>query len=224
MKKAIKTWTKYHFFEHKMDTVLGLFLLLLLSVIAGVAVWKMGFLGGGLLLVGTIGLFAVLGAIFNLYLGLYVCLIMSILVSFLSKIVDLPYGLSLDLLLVVMALGVIMKQIHERDMSFARTPLSFPILTWVIYNLIQVLNPIAASRLAWAYTVRSMALLILLYFIACYALSSYRRIIRIFQFMLGLAFLSALYGLKQEFWGFTNFETVWLHSGPDPFSTNFPMV
>lgn len=201
----------------KLNTVLGVFLLTLVAVFVAVAVGKLGFLGGGGLLVLTIGTFLVFGAIFNIYLGLYVILIMSILVSFLGKIVDLPYGLSLDLLLVVLALGVIMKQIRERDLSFAKNPISLPIGVWIFYNLIQVINPVATSKLAWAFTIRSMALLILLYFIASYALNNYRRVINIYKFMMGLAFVSALYGLKQEFLGFTDFETVWLYSDPTRF-------
>lgn len=221
MGNAIKKWIKHHFLMEKLDTALGVVLLALLSLFVAVVVGKLGFLGGGGLLVGTLGIFLVLGAMFNLYLGLYVILIMSILVSFLSKIVNLPYGLSLDLLLVVLALGVIMKQLKDRDLSFAKNPISLPIIVWVFYNMIQVINPIAASRLAWAFTVRSMALLILLYFIAAYALNSYRRIINIFKFMLGLAFVSALYGLKQEYFGFTDFELAWLYADPARFQLIF---
>lgn len=221
MEKAIKKWIKHHFLMEKLDTVLGAVLLVFLSIFVAVVVGKLGFLGGVGLLVVTLGVFLVLGAMFNLYLGLYVILVMSILVSFLSKIVDLPYGISLDLLLVVLALGVIMKQLKDRDLSFAKNPISLPIIVWVFYNMIQVINPIAASRLAWAFTVRSMALLILLYFIAAYALNSYRRTINIFKFMLGLAFVSALYGLKQEFFGFTDFELAWLYSDPARFQLIF---
>ena len=221
MQRTIKRWIKHHFLMEKLNTVLGVLLLVLLSVFVALIVGKLGFLGGGGLLVLTFGTFLVFGAIFNIYLGLYVILIMSILVSYLSEIVDLPYGLSLDLLLVVLALGVIMKQIRERDLNFAKNPISLPIAVWVFYNLVQVINPIAASKLAWAFTVRSMALLILLYFIASYALNSYRRVINIYKFMLGLGFVSALYGLKQEFFGFTNFETVWLHSDPTRFQLIF---
>ncbi|MEM1124532.1 MAG: O-antigen ligase family protein, partial [Bacteroidota bacterium] len=118
-------------------------------------------------------------------------------------------------------LGVIMKQLQERDLTFAKNPISLPIVVWVFYNLVQVINPVAASRLAWAYTVRSMALLILLYFIACYALNSYQRIITIFKFMLGLAFASALYGMKQEFIGFADFELAWLYADPARFQLIF---
>ncbi len=221
MQRAIKRWIKHHFLMEKLNTALGGGLLILLAVFVAMIVGKLGFLGGGGLLVVTIGVFLVFGVIFNIYLGLYLILIMSILVSFLSKIVDLPYGLSLDLLLVVLALGVIMKQIRERDLSFAKNPISLPIAVWVFYNIIQVINPIAASKMAWAFTVRSMALLILLYFIASYALSSYRKIINIYKFMLGLGFVSALYGLKQEFFGFTDFETVWLYSDPTRFQLIF---
>ena len=221
MHRAIKRWIKHHFLMEKLNTVLGGFLLVLLAIFVALVVGKLGFIGGGGLLVLAIGSFLVFGAIFNIYLGLYVILIMSILVSYLGKIVDLPYGLSLDLLLVVLALGVIMKQVRERDLSFAKNPISLPICVWVFYNIIQVINPIAASKLAWAFTVRSMALLILLYFIASYALNSYRRVINIYKFMLGLGFVSALYGLKQEFFGFTDFETVWLYSDPTRFQLIF---
>ena len=221
MEKVIKKWIKHHFLMEKLDTVLGAFLLVLLSIFVALVVGKLGFLGGGGLLVVTIGIALVFGAMFNLYLGLYVILVMSILVSYLSKIVNLPYGLSLDLLLVVLALGVIMKQLRDRDLSFAKNPISLPIVVWIFYNMIQVLNPIAASRLAWAFTVRSMALLILLYFIAAYALNSYRRVINIYKFMLGLGFVSALYGLKQEFFGFADFELVWLYSDPARFQLIF---
>jgi hypothetical protein len=221
MEKVIKEWVKHHFLIKKLDTGLGTILLTLVAVFVALAVGKLGFMGGGGILVLSLGAFFVVGAMFNLYLGLYVLLVMSIAVSFLSKLVNLPYGLSLDLLLVVMALGVIMKQIKERDLSFAKSPLSLPILVWVFYNLIQVINPVAASRLAWAYTVRSMALLILLYFIACYCLNTYQRTIKIFKFMLGLAFASALYGLKQEYFGFADFELVWLYSDPDRFQLIF---
>jgi len=221
MEKVIKKWIKHHFLMEKLDTVLGAFLLVLLSIFVALVVGKLGFLGGGGLLVVTIGIALVFGAMFNLYLGLYVILVMSILVSYLSKIVNLPYGLSLDLLLVVLALGVIMKQLRDRDLSFAKNPISLPIVVWIFYNMIQVLNPIAASRLAWAFTVRSMALLILLYFIAAYALTSYRRVINIYKFMLGLGFVSALYGLKQEFFGFADFELVWLYSDPARFQLIF---
>lgn len=221
MQRAIKRWIKHHFLMEKLNTVLGGFLIALLAIVVALIVGKLGFIGGGGLLVVTIGTFLVIGAIFNIYLGLYVILIMSILVSFLGKIVDLPYGLSLDVLLVVLALGVIMKQIRERDLSFAKNPISLPIGVWVFYSMIQVLNPVAESRMAWAFTVRSVALLILLYFIASYALNSYRRVINIYKFMLGLGFASALYGLKQEFFGFTDFETVWLYSDPTRFQLIF---
>jgi len=221
MEKALKKWIKHHFLMEKLNTSLGVVLLILLSVFVALIVGKLGFIGGGGILVLTLGTFLVLGTMFNLYLGLYVILVMSILVSFLSKIVDLPYGLSLDLLLVVLALGVIMKQLQERDFTFAKNPISLPIIVWIFYNMIQVINPIAASRMAWAFTVRSMALLILLYFIAAYALNSYRRVINIYKFMLGLAFVSALYGLKQEFFGFTDFELAWLYSDPARFQLIF---
>ena len=77
MQRAIKRWIKHHFLMEKLNTVLGGFLIALLAIVVALIVGKLGFIGGGGLLVVTIGTFLVIGAIFNIYLGLYVILIMS---------------------------------------------------------------------------------------------------------------------------------------------------
>ena len=59
-----------------------------------------------------------------------------------------------------------------------------------------------------------MAGLIILYFVATYAFSSYKIIIKTIKLIIGLALISALYGLKQEFIGFSNAEMTWLYSDP----------
>ena len=48
----------------KLDTALGVFLLILLAIFVALVVGKLGFLGGGGLLILTIGTFLVFGAIF----------------------------------------------------------------------------------------------------------------------------------------------------------------
>lgn len=219
--ESLKGWIKHHFLIEKMDTIVGWVLMASLAILVAMLVGQLGVTGPIALLSIGVSILLVIIILHNIYLGLFVLLIMSILISWFAKIVNLPFGLSLDILLGLMALGVIGRQITERDSSFARSPMTFPILVWVFYNLIQVINPIAASQLAWAYTVRSMAVLILLYFIACYALNSYERIIRILKFMVGLAFISALYGLKQEFFGFFQFELDWLYAEQGRFQLIF---
>jgi len=217
----ISTWLREQLISKKFNSVLGVTLLFIVAIIIGAIAGTFGIKGAIISLGGVIGAGMVLTALFNQYIGIYFVLTLGTFVTFLSKIVDLPFGTSLDLFLAVMSLGVLMKQAYRRDGTFLKNPLTVPIVIWVLYNLMQVLNPAAVSRLAWVYTVRSMAVLILLYFIASHALNSYRRIINVFKYMLGLAFISALYGLYQEYIGFTEFEYKWLYSDPKRFQLIF---
>jgi putative inorganic carbon (HCO3(-)) transporter len=38
------------------------------------------------------------------------------------------------------------------------------ILIWIFYNLLEVANPVTESRLAWVYTIRAVAIVMLTYF------------------------------------------------------------
>lgn len=88
-------------------------------------------------------------------------------------------------------------------------------LAWILYNLIEVINPAAESRLAWLYTVRTVAVIMLMYFIFIYNIRTKEFIILIFKLWLVLSFLAALYGLKQQFIGFADFEEKILNSDPN---------
>ncbi|MFQ5448167.1 MAG: O-antigen ligase family protein, partial [Saprospiraceae bacterium] len=132
-----------------------------------------------------------------------------------------PIGIALDGLLVLLLAGLLARLVQERDFSFAKSPISFFILAWIAYNILEVLNPWAASRLAWVYTVRTVALMLALYFIACHALNSYQRIVNTVKVILLLSFISALYALKQEYIGFSNAEYIWLNADEERFMLIF---
>ncbi|MFK7808432.1 MAG: O-antigen ligase family protein, partial [Saprospiraceae bacterium] len=183
-----------------------------ISALLAAAVGMLGIKYGGLVLVVLVAIPAIFFCIFNPMFGIQVALVTSVLISLLAKYAELPFGIALDALMFVMFFGLLIKQARDKDLSFAKSPISAYVLIWVFFNLVQVLNPSAESRLAWIFTVRSMAGLILLYFIACYAFSDRKRIIYIVKFILFLAFSSALYGIKQEFLGFSSAELTWLYA------------
>ena len=87
------------------------------------------------------------------------------------------------------------------------------VLVWMYYCGIQLINPEpTAHRMAWAYTVRSLAGLLFLYFIAVYALDTLPKVKRAIKLVLLLGVISGLYGLKQEFVGFSAQELTWLYA------------
>jgi hypothetical protein len=163
----------------------------------------------------------VVGCFVDLFFGIIVMLFAGFFLGLVSKYTNAPIGIALDGLLVLMLVGMLARLIKEKDFSFAKSSISIFILAWIYYNLLEVLNPWAASKIAWVYTVRTVALLLALYFIAAYALNSYKRIVFTVKVILFLAFFSAAYSLKQEWVGFTDAELTWLHADEERFMLIF---
>jgi O-antigen ligase/polysaccharide polymerase Wzy-like membrane protein len=168
-----------------------------------------------------VGIPLLVACFLHLYFGINVMLAGAFLLGLVSKYTDAPIGTALDGMLVLLLAGLLAKLVQERDFSFAKSPISIFILAWIAYNILEVLNPWATSRMAWVYTVRTVALMLALYFIACHALNSYRRIVNMVKVILVLSFISALYALKQEYIGFSNAEIIWLNADEERFMLIF---
>lgn len=151
----------------------------------------------------------------SLEFGLKMMLLASVLTGWFSKIYDsIPFGVTLDLMLGMLLIRFLISKARNSTWSFEGDLIGKLILIWIVLNLIQVANPYAVSSTAWLFCVRSMALLFLVYFIACHVFDSYNKIISNIKYILALGVMTALYGLKQEFLGYTDFELNWLYSDP----------
>jgi len=209
-----KSWLANQLIFQKLNNPLGLVLLLLLAIVISYVIATLELKVGVIILGVIIGIPIIGACLLKPIYAIWTIMIVGVFVDFFKKMVDAPFGTALDGLLFISLFGVLIKQVRNRDLSFAKNSISAWVLIWVILNLLEVLNPWAGSRLAWLYTVRSMAGLIILYFVAIYAFSSYKVIIKTIKLILLLAFISALYGLKQEFMGFSDAELTWLYSDP----------
>ena len=94
------------------------------------------------------------------------------------------------------------------------SPISIVILIWIIYNFILVVNPVAQSKMAWLYTIRTMATVMLTYFIFIYNIKDINFIRLIIKLWLGLSIFAGLFGFKQQFIGFFGYEEAYLYSDP----------
>lgn len=173
---------------------------------------------------GVKGLFVLLGILValplvwltlsNLEFGMLLTVGCSFFVNFLRKYSTVPFGTALDGLLVLLFISLTIKQLQKRDFRFATHPMSVMVYIWIVYNLLQALNPYAPSIAGWAYSVRSLAIWQILYFVAFYSFTSLSSVYRFLGVIILLTFLSALYGLKQEYIGFTSQEMSWLYADP----------
>ena len=123
---------------------------------------------------------------------------------------DLPLGLLIDFTIAIMMLGILIRQAKERNWAFAKGPVGIIILIWLFYNIMQAVNPNAVSVMAWAYTVRGMAGVMIMFFITSYAMNSIKTVENFFKLFFVLGVLAALYTLWQEFHGLAEFELDWI--------------
>ncbi|HHH49920.1 MAG TPA: O-antigen ligase domain-containing protein [Saprospiraceae bacterium] len=218
---SLKSWITEKLMLQKLNNPLGYLLMIIITACLGYGLSVIGMKYSMLLLGMIIGLPA-LGACFvNLRFGIAVILILGFLVEFFRKYTSAPIGTALDGINYTMIFGMLVMLTKDRDFRFAKNPISIMVVIWVLYNLIQVLNPWAVSKMAWLYTVRSMAGLILIYFAASFSFKSLKHITWTIKLIIGLSFLSALYGLKQEYIGFTPQELTWLYSDEERFQLIF---
>lgn len=220
-KNTFKDWLKNQILSQKLNNPLGFLLLTTVGLVLGSLVPYMGIGISTVLIAGVIMLPVIVACMFYHQFGIGFTLVVAFLVNFIARIKEAPLGTAVDGLLVLMIFGILIGQIVKKDWAFAKDPISTWLLIWIYYNLFQVLNPAAESKMAWLFTVRSLAILNLLYFIACYAFTTLDRIKQMLHFIIGLAFFTAIYGLKQEFMGMTTFEKAWLYADPERFQLFF---
>jgi hypothetical protein len=179
--------------------------------------------------IGVIILFVIIGApvayatVAYPEFGIVVLIVVSFFVNYLSRLVpeDTPIGLLMDALTYLLILGFFVRQKKERDWGYFKDPITYFILIWIGYNLFEVINPNAASILAWVFTVRTVGFIMLMYFIFLYHIRTKEFIRLLIKIWLVLELLGALSGFQQEYFGLFVFENKWLHAMPERFGLLF---
>ena len=214
----LRQWLGKQQWASKFNGPLGLMLVLLATLPVSYLMALVDFKVSFVVFVALIGLPLIAFCLVNLTFGLALMLTVALLVVFGAKYTAAPIGTLLDLLILVSAVAILLRQIKDRDWSFARHPLSTMVAIWLYFNIMQVLNPWAESKMAWLFTVRSVAIQQLVYFIGAYAFYHNRRgVMTLLKLIIGICFACALYGLKQQYIGFSGQETAWIMADPKRF-------
>lgn len=190
--------------------------LILISIVFAFIVKSMAIKGAALILVLLIGPFIAVTLVALPRVGIIIHLIAAYLLFGVIRmgIINFPLGTILDGILMLLMIGIAIQQKYKNDWQFMKSPISFMVLIWILYNFIEVLNPQAESKMAWLYTIRGLALVMLTYFVFAYHIKDVKYIRTIIKLWLGLSVFAALYGFKQQFIGFTSYELAYLYSDP----------
>jgi len=218
---SFRKWLSRTFFQEKLNNPIGYAIGVVIALGLAFVLSALPLKLGVMLVGGLIGIPVVLSCFANLQFGILVMLSSGFLVSFAGKFINAPIGMAVDGLLLLLLFGLLVRLVKERDFSFCKSPITVLILAWIYYNFMEVLNPWAGSRMAWVYTVRTVALYLAVYFVAAFSMDSLDKIKTVLKTVVALAFIAGLYSLKQEFIGYSDAEMRWLHADPKRYELIF---
>jgi putative inorganic carbon (HCO3(-)) transporter len=202
--------------EEKLLNLPGIIFLTLVAVMIamGIAGFGTKFIAG--LLGVLIGLPVVFAIVAVPGFGILFLLAMSYFIFGVIRLgVDFPVGTLMDGIQVLLLIGLLVKpEKTPNQWQVLKDPVSIMIWIWIIYNILELFNPVAISSLAWLYTVRSVAFVMVVYFVFRQRIRTIGFVRLILYSWLLLSLLAALYAFKQEYIGFSSSELEYLHSDP----------
>lgn len=149
-------------------------------------------------------------------LCLYAVLILGFVISFLVRYVpvDIPWSIFVDVFLLAALIIPLLKHWHRADFSLARRSLTLVLGIWMLYIILQIFNPEAVTMVAWFYSMRPNALYPLLISVTFLVLFNTREDMkRFFSIWLGMSLFGVAWGIKQNIFGVSHVEQMWLEMG-----------
>lgn len=200
----------------EISTLKLILLLLPVALFIAFAIAMGGVIAAGGLLAIFIGVPVVLGIIAYPKFGIAVLMIVAFFLNYVSEFLppETPTGIILDAITYLLIFGFLLKFKYDKDWSYFKNPISYLVLAWLAYNFFEAINPASPSILAWVYTVRTVGVIMLMYFIFVYQIRSLATIKFLLKLWLVLALLAAISGFQQENFGLFPFEKAWYYSDP----------
>jgi hypothetical protein len=186
-----------------------------LALIITVIIVKTGILG----IVLCLSLFLVVAVLYALFqnpkFGIILLMIMGFLVNGATRYFPAPWGLSIDIMLVIIYLALFFKGFAEKiPWNKAKSSLTLLATIWMGYIFLQFGNPEAQSREAWFYAMRGLALYQWMAIPLLFVLFNKSKDIHTFFIIWGiLSLLGTLKGIQQFNIGLDPFEQRWLDQG-----------
>lgn len=129
--------------------------------------------------------------------------------------VDIPWGLGVDFMLLLIYLSLFFQSFHKNiNWSLAKNELTLIGVIWYAYALFELVNPQAGSRIAWFYAMRGISLYMLLTFPLIFIIFNRHKDLNLFFLIWGiLSILGSIKGIQQKLLGVDPFEQLWLDEG-----------
>jgi putative inorganic carbon (hco3(-)) transporter len=213
-------WLREMFFTRRMNSWPGWIIMALVGI-------ALAYLGAEiseklpfLIVGGAIGILFVLACIyypeFSYYAYLYSIVIFTLPARLFS--IAIPLGGVIEGTGYLCIFSILAEQYRKRTSirGFWKTPISIMMLVLFFFFLLEAFNPEIDNKLeGWFNFVRKQIIFLLYYYVSYLMLDSYEKIKRFVKLWIILAVVIALWGIKQQWFGFTSFEDAWIHSDPN---------
>lgn len=165
---------------------------------------------------------AMVGLSFFLYklyhhpiIGLFSAIIVGFLANGLSRyITGVPFGLSVDILLLSTYLALYLKRFRTMDWSPAKNEMVLLTFIWFAYTMLQLFNPEASNTSAWFYAMRGVAMYMFITIPLAFVLIKKMNDFNYIMIIWGLfTIIVTLKGMAQLYLGLDWAEQRWLDNG-----------
>ncbi|MEM1215325.1 MAG: O-antigen ligase family protein [Bacteroidota bacterium] len=170
----------------------------------GLAV-PLAFLPLGLLFIGAV----LVRPSYGLWFGLVFCFF----TAGLTRYVAVPWGLLLDIVLLMAMVGWLVHQLRTRDWHLLHNGAITVITIWFAYVCLELFNPQSPGPVAWFYAMRGVGFYTIIGFVLTFTYLRHPKYVqRFLDVVYVISVLGAVWGLKQKFIGTDAAEDYWLYA------------
>lgn len=220
--KKIIAWLSKQFFEKKMMTPFGIFILILIAALSGVFaamdMFYVPLLIGGLL----IGIIVAYICIFKPLVGYYIASVFSIFVFYPNHLIGrqaVSLSPILEILFFLVFIGTFINPSEKEDgvSPLIKTFISITLILNTSLIILQVFNPNVDSISIWGSVFRRWMVFMIIYSISYKLINTRQKLLYFIKFWIISVFVIALYGCFQQWFGFLPMEMNFIMSVPGQF-------
>jgi O-antigen ligase len=148
-------------------------------------------------------------------IGFWTVFVLNYFILGITRYIPESLGLTVDIMLILTYIALIFRNFYDKlDWSPARNELTLLAAIWYLYALFQLFNPEAASRQAWFYAMRGVALYMILSIpLAFMFFNKIQHLNTFFLVWAVFSIIGTLKGIMQQSIGLDPWEQRWLDSG-----------
>ncbi|MGB0429046.1 MAG: O-antigen ligase family protein [Bacteroidia bacterium] len=186
-----------------------------LGVVLGLLILKIGMLGTVAFIALPVIIVGAIIFINNPKIGIYTIVFMAFAIPGLTRYFPgPPFGLSIDIFLVLTLLVVFLKDFKKMEFWRANNDLVYAWGAWMFFCVMMILNPLARSVEAWFYAQRGIAMYPLLMIpLVMLVFNRKKDMNRLFILIIIMEVIGSFWGMKQIFIGVSATENRWLMAG-----------